>query len=406
MDKKNVYDFKRALEELSKYEGRGTELISLYVPPKRPISDVIAYLRDEYSTSSNIKSKGTRKNVMSAIESMISRLKVYRMPPENGLAVFIGHVPTRGDQTEMVTYILEPPEPVQSLIYRCDSKFYLDPLYSMLGEKDVYGLIVIDRSEATIGFLRGVRIEVVKNIQSQVPSKHHQGGQSSRRFERLIELAAHEFFVKVGEVANEAFLNEKNLKGILIGGPGSTKEVFAEKDYLHHELKKKIIDLFDTGYTDEYGLRELVEKASQTLEDLEIAQEKKIVNRFLSEVRKNEGSLAVYGENNVIEALKNSQVDTLIISEALRKYKVVWECPSCKARREEVITGNIPDRVCEKCNVSMNIVEKVDIIDEYYKLAEQSNAKVFLVSDESEEGKLFLKGFGGIGAILRYRKKE
>ncbi len=404
MESKSKYDFKRALEELSKYEGRGTELISLYIPPKRPISDVMAYLRDEYSTSANIKSKTTRKNVMSAIESMMSRLKVYKMPPENGLAVFIGHVPTRGDQTEMVTYIIEPPEPIQSMIYRCDSKFFLDPLYAMLGEKDVYGLIVIDRSEATIGFLRGVRIEVVKNIQSQVPSKHHQGGQSSRRFERLIELAAHEFFVKVGNTANEIFLNEKNLKGILIGGPGSTKEFFAEKDYLHHELKKKIIDLFDTGYTDEYGLRELVEKAAQRLEDLEIAQEKKIINRFLSEVRKENG-LAVYGEKEVIEALKNSQVDTLIISEALRKYKVTWECPNCKEREEEIINSAIiPEKMCKNCNVPMNVVDKIDIIDEYYKLAEQTNAKVYLVSDESEEGKLFLKGFGGIGAILRYKK--
>lgn len=406
MESKSVYDFKRALEELSKYEGKGTELISLYVPPRRPISDVIAYLRDEYSTSSNIKSKTTRKNVMSAIESMMSRLRLYKMPPENGIALFIGHVPTRGDQTEMVTYIIEPPEPIQSMLYRCDSKFYLDPLYAMLGEKDVYGLIVIDRSEATVGFLRGTRIEVVKNVQSQVPSKHHQGGQSSRRFERLIELAAHEFFVKVGEIANEAFLNEKNLKGILIGGPGATKEFFAEKDYLHHELKKKIIDLFDTGYTDEYGLRELVEKASQALEDLEISQEKKIINRFLSEVKKPDSSLAVYGEKQVIEALKNSQVDTLIISEALRKYKVVWECPNCKQRLEEVVTGNIPDKNCPTCNIPMNVVEKVDIIDEYFNLAEQSNAKVYLVSDESEEGKLFLRGFGGIGAILRYRKKD
>lgn len=405
MESKSVYDFKRALEELSKYEGKGTELISLYVPPRRPISDVIAYLRDEYSTSSNIKSKTTRKNVMSAIESMMSRLRLYKMPPENGIALFIGHVPTRGDQTEMVTYIIEPPEPIHSMLYRCDSKFYLDPLYAMLGEKDVYGLIVIDRSEATVGFLRGTRIEVVKNVQSQVPSKHHQGGQSSRRFERLIELAAHEFFVKVGEIANEAFLNEKNLKGILIGGPGATKEFFAEKDYLHHELKKKIIDLFDTGYTDEYGLRELVEKASQALEDLEISQEKKIINRFLSEVKKPDSSLAVYGEKQVIEALKNSQVDTLIISEALRKYKVVRECPNCKQRLEEVVTGNIPGKNCPTCNIPMIVVEKVDLIDEYFNLAEQSNAKVYLVSDESEEGKLFLRGFGGIGAILRYRKK-
>ena len=118
----------------------------------------------------------------------------------------------------------------------------------MLSEKDIYGLIVIDRSEATIGFLKGKRINTVKNFQSLVPSKHGRGGQSQRRFERLIEIAAHEFFKKIGNLANDTFLSEKDLKGLLIGGPGATKVFFMERDYLHHELKKKIVDSFDTGY--------------------------------------------------------------------------------------------------------------------------------------------------------------
>ncbi|MFQ6060912.1 MAG: peptide chain release factor aRF-1, partial [Thermoplasmata archaeon] len=151
-----------------------------------------------------------------------------------------------------VAYVIEPPEPISTFLYRCDSSFYTKPLREMLLEKDNYGLIVVDRREATIGMLRGRRIEVIRNMQSLVPSKHRMGGQSARRFERLIEIAAHEYFKKVADVANEAFLSEKNMKGILIGGPGATKDFFAEKDYLNHELKKKIIDTFDTGYTDEY----------------------------------------------------------------------------------------------------------------------------------------------------------
>jgi len=260
------YQFKKYIDEIKKLEGRGTELISVYIPPGRPISDVVAYLRDEYSTSSNIKSKTTRKNVTSAIESIMSKLRYYKMPPENGLAIFVGYIPTRGDQSEMVSYFIEPPQPITSFLYRCDSKFYLDPILPMLEKKDVYGLIVIDRAEATIGLLRGSRIEVIENRDSQVPSKHHQGGQSSRRYERLIEIAAHEFFTKVGEIASNAFLREPELKGVLIGGPGSTKEFFYKKGYLHYQIQQKVIDLYDVGYTNEYGLKELVEKASETLD--------------------------------------------------------------------------------------------------------------------------------------------
>jgi len=396
------YEFRRMLEELEKYQGRGTELITVYIPPKRPISDVIAYLRDEYGTSSNIKSKTTRKNVMSAIESIMSRLKYFKMPPPNGLVVFVGHVQKRGDQTEMVSHLMEPPEPVQSFLYRCDSQFYLEPLKAMLGEKDVYGLLVIDRKEATIGLLKGTRVITVKHLESMVPSKHHQGGQSSRRFERLIEQAVHEFFKRVGDKANEVFLNEK-LSGILVGGPGSTKELFVNGDYLHHELKKKIIDLFDTGYTDEYGLQELANKAAKTVEQLELFKERKLLNRFFREVRKPDGGLAVYGEKEVRTALESGAVDTLLISDGLRKYRVTWKCPQCGKEITETIKGEIPDRTCPECGTLMEIADKKDLIEEYYEIAEQNGTKVELISDESEEGKIFATAFGGIAAILRYR---
>ncbi|MEM3050396.1 MAG: peptide chain release factor aRF-1, partial [Thermoplasmata archaeon] len=268
------YEFRRSLEEVKKLSGRGTELISLYVPPSRQISDVANYLRNEYSQSSNIKSSSTRKNVQAAISSILSRLKNFKTPPENGLVFFVGHRSIGADQTDMVQYVLEPPEPVPTFIYRCDSQFFTEPLEAMLEQKEKYGLIVLDRSEATIGILNGKRIIPIKNMQSLVPSKHGRGGQSARRFERLIEIAAHEYYKKVADVAAEAFLPQKDLKGILVGGPGPTKDYFVKSDYLHYELQKKVIDTFDTGYTDEYGLRELVEKSREALKDLDLMREK------------------------------------------------------------------------------------------------------------------------------------
>ncbi len=394
------YQFKKYIDEIKNLEGRGTELISVYIPPERQISDVVAYLRDEYSTSTNIKSKTTRKNVTSAIESIMSKLKYYKMPPENGLAIFVGYVPTRGDQSRMVSYFIEPPQKITSFLYRCDSKFYLDPILPMLEHKDVYGLIVIDRAEATIGLLRGSRIEVIENKESQVPSKHHQGGQSSRRYERLIEIAAHEFFTKVGEIASNAFLREPDLKGVLIGGPGSTKEFFYKKEYLHYQIQQKVIDLYDVGYTNEYGLKELVNKAMETLDQLEIAKEKRIIERFLLEIRKGTG-LAAYGDNEVMKYLSEGRVDTLIISKGLEKYQFKYRC---ELDNEEIteVSKEEQEHKCPKCGTLMVPVEKIDIIEEYIERGQSINAKIELVSDESDEGALFLKAFGGIGAILRY----
>ena len=269
------YEFKKALEELEGLKGRGTELISLYIPPDKMIYDVVQYLREEYSTSANIKSKSTRKNVLGAIESIMSKLKYFKQPPETGLVFFVGHIQKRGDQTEMYSQIVEPPEPIQTFIYKCDSQFYTEPLMAQLKAKEIYGLIVIDRKEATIGFLNGTNIQVVTNEQSLVPSKHHQGGQSSRRYERLIEITANEYFKKMGEIANNTFMPIiRDMKGIFIGGPGSTKNFFFENEYMFKDITRKVVDLFDVGYTDESGLRELVEKASESMKDLQITRER------------------------------------------------------------------------------------------------------------------------------------
>ena len=399
------YEFKKALQELEILKGRGTELVSLYIPPNKQISDVVQYLREEYSTSSNIKSKSTRKNVLAAIESIMSRLKSYRFAPETGLVFFVGHVATRGDQTEMYVKIIEPPEPIQTFMYTCDSYFHLEQLKQFLVEKEIYGLIVMDRKEATVGFLNGTTIQVVSNEQSLVPSKHHQGGQSSRRYERLIEIAAHEFFKKVGEIANNAFIPLiKDIKAVFIGGPGATKEYFFEKDYLRNEVKAKVKDLLDIGYTDETGLREIVEKASETMKEMRIAKEKDLMNRFMMEIRKPDGGLGVYGETAIKNALEQKSLDLLIISEDLNKVHYRYRCPQCGNTRELMTKpdGNV---ICDKCSTPMVLEEEEDLVEVFYRLADASGAKVEIISGNSDEGKLLQKAFGGMAGILRYVPK-
>jgi peptide chain release factor subunit 1 len=396
------YDFKRALEEIRTLKGRGTELISVYVPANKQISDVAAYLREEFSQSSNIKSQGTRKNVQGAIQSILARLKYFKTPPANGVIFFVGEIAAGGDQTRMVQYVLEPPEPIGTFLYRCDSDFYLDPLSDMLLDKKVYGLIVIDRSEATIGYLRGKKITVVRNFASLVPSKHRMGGQSAQRFERLIEISANEFYKKAADIAGESFLNLEGLQGILIGGPGPTKDYFASEGYLHHELQKKVVDTFDIGYTDEYGLKELVDKAKDRLLDMDLMREKRLILKLLEEIRKNEGALATYGEDHVRAAIKIGAVEVLLLSEGLRKRRITIECSSCGTVSEVSIT-EVPNVVqCPKCNANASAAKNMDIVDDLFEQAESMGTKVELISSDSEEGDMLLKAFGGIAALLRY----
>lgn len=389
--------FKRRLDELATIRGQHTELISLYIPPGKRISDVVAQLRDEYSQSSNIKSKQTKKNVLGAIESIMARLKYFKESPSHGMVLFVGMV---GEPPKLFAEIIEPPLPINIYMYRCDSKFFLDPLEEMIQDQDSYGLLLIDRRECTAGFLIGSRVELVAYLTSRVPGKHGRGGQSQRRFERLAEIAAHEWFVKAGETVSSLFLEKKGLKGVLVGGPGPTKREFANANYLDYRIKEKVIGLYDTGYTDEYGLRELVQAAANDLTDLDIAKDRQIMQRFLNEIRK-DGGLAIYGEKEVQEALERGAVEVIMVSDALEKYKVNATCGSCGHVLEDFVEKG--DVICPKCQSTMQINQRRDIVDNLVELAEKSSADFEIISRESEEGEILYKAFGGIAGILRYR---
>lgn len=403
------YTFQRKLDEIAQAKGRATELISLYVPPGKQIFDVIGYLRNEYAQSSNIKSRTTRKNVMWAIESLMNRVRQFKEAPAHGVAFFVGSKAVGADKSEAVTFIVEPPEPLNTFLYRCDSSFYLEPLLSMVHEPDLWGLIVVDRAEVTLGFLRGKRVEPLRNKQSLVPSKHGRGGQSAHRFERMIEHAAHEFFVKVAEMAGEAFLPKRDqLKGILVGGPGATKEFFVKEAFLTPALQQKVVTpLFDTGYTDEYGLRELVEKATQTLHGLELTEEKRLVQKLLAEIRRAEVGLAAYGGRDVDRALELGAVATLLVSDGLRRERARFRCSACAHEFQR--TGVEEDREavvlapCPKCGQrSVAFVSAEDYVEGLFRRAADSGAEARLVSTESDEGEMLLRAFEGVGAILRY----
>ena len=401
------YEFKRMLDNLRSKVGRGTELISLYIPHDKQISDVMAQLREENGQAANIKSRVTRLNVQSALDSAMSRVRLINKVPENGVVIFIGSIDIGSNKTDMYTLALEPPDPITTYKYHCDSSFLLAPLEEMLADKKTFGLIVLDRREATIGLLKGKQIVPMKHMTSTVPGKQRKGGQSSHRFQQLRLIAIHDFYKRIGDSATEAFLpiDQKDFEGIIIGGPSPTKEEFVEGEFLHHELQKKILDALDISYTDESGLHELVEAAQDRLIDLELTQDKLVMRRFLRELVSDNG-LAAYGEKEVRHNLELGSVDTLLLSEDLRKTraKIVCTNKSCDFAENQTRTSSSqPVGNCFKCGSSLSITDEEDIVSDLSKLADASGSVVKIISTDSEEGAQLYQAFGGIAAILRYK---
>jgi len=165
------------VEELEKYKARATELITVYIPAGQNIYTVADQLEAEKSTAKNIKSTSTRKNVGNALDKITRALKDYKKTPENGLALFCGNISRVEGQEDLQIWSFELSMPLKIRMYRCDKEFILEPLREMLAVKEVFGLLVMDRKEATIGLLVGKRIELLQKMTSGVPSKVRAGGQ-------------------------------------------------------------------------------------------------------------------------------------------------------------------------------------------------------------------------------------
>ena len=360
---KQQHDLKKFIKELEQYRGRHTEFVTVYVPAGYDLGKILQQLQQEQGTAANIKSASTRKNVVDSLERMVQHLRLFRATPANGLAVFSGNVGPEGKQ-DFKVWSIEPPVTVQTKTYRCDKTFQLDILRDILEIKEIYGLVLIDRREGVIAALKGKQIIVQSKHTSNVPGKQRAGGQSSARFGRIRENAARDFYARMGERMKDAFFGNRDLKGIILGGPGPTKHEFINGGFITAELKQKIIAIKDVTYTDEFGLQELLDSSQDVLAKEELTAEKAIMRQFFEHLSRNERMVS-YGKADVLKKLRMGAVDSLLLSESL---------------------GD-------------------DAIEELEAEASNYGTGVRLISEDTREG-VQLRELGGIAAILRYEVHE
>ena len=361
MTPKQQQELEELVALLGNIRGMHTELVTVLIPAGTNIHQVSTQLTSEAGTAENIKSKQTRTAVVTALEMIIRTLKDYKQTPPHGLALFCGNVSEKEGVQDIQVWAYEPPKPLRVRMYRCDKTFVIEPLREMLQVTEIYGLLAIDRQQATIGVLEGKQIKVLRVMTSGVPGKVRAGGQSSQRFHRITEGLAKEFFRRVADAMKEIFFEMPKLKGILVGGPIPTKEEFLEEGDLVTKLKEKVVSVKDIGYVDEHGLKLLVEASEEEISQQEFIKEKEIIQRFFETLGK-QREKAAYGLERTRLALERGAVELLLISKELPK--------------EEM--------------------------QELEKKAERIGAEVVLISTENQEGEQFLNLTKGVGAILRF----
>jgi peptide chain release factor subunit 1 len=408
-DSVKEHKLRKRIAWLATKEAREMEFISLYIPHGKSPYEIVEMLKKE-SDSAVMKSERVRDRLQDALKSVIQHLKLKKEIPENGLAIFAGTFADDSGNEVLNAEEIVPPEPITNFLYEVDDHFDLEPLREMLRKPRIVGLIAVDSKEAGFGILDGENLELIENITSGIPGKSGKGGQSQRRYERERDMELTYFFQRVAEHAAKAFLENHKVTALIVGGPGPTKDDFLKDTHLNYMLKNALLSVVDTQSAGKEGVKETLSKSSEALKNMCGPEERRIVQRLLTELAKQDG-LAVYGLGPVSDALKNGEADVALVTDSTDLIEAVATCKKCGLLRTKIIdkknvqsVREIISRPCEKCNAVEYEVEEKDIVDVLEDLASQTDARVEVISTISEE-KAKLTDLGGFAALLRYKPR-
>ncbi|KAJ3510432.1 hypothetical protein NLJ89_g4679 [Agrocybe chaxingu] len=403
-----MWKVKKLIKSLDSARGAGTSMISLIIPPKDQISRASAMLTQEYGTASNIKSRVNRLSVLAAITSTQQRLKLYNRVPPNGLVLFVGTILTDEGKEKKVSFDFEPHKPINTSLYLCDNKFHTEALSELLESDSRFGFIVMDGNGTLFGVLSGNTREVMHKFTVDLPKKHGRGGQSALRFSRLRDEKRHNYVRKVAELAVQHFIsNDKvNVTGLVLAGSADFKTELSQSDMFDQRLAAKVIKVVDVSYGGENGFNQAIELAAESLANVKFVQEKRLIQKYFDEISQDTGRYC-FGIDDTLKALELGAVETLIVWENLDTTRYVLR----NAAGEEIVVHSSKEQEKDRekftdksTGLEMEqVTEPQSLLEWFAEKYKEFGANLEFITNRSQEGAQFVKGFGGIGGLLRYK---
>ncbi|MCK5112502.1 MAG: hypothetical protein KAQ84_03065 [Thermoplasmatales archaeon] len=348
----------RELSEIYDPDSRDT-YVSIYINKDANVK----FLDRREKACKSLLSGEEQKNFINTMEKIKEFLN---RNAGNTLAIFASH-------THNFFKSVSLPIEVNKLLI-VDSSPYIRPLARIQDEWESFTLVLLNSNYAKIFSISLGKVEQEKNLSADIMNKHKKGGWSQARFQRLRKGAIHAFFSEVME-ALEKIADEQ----IILAGPGQAKLQF--RDVLPKNLKERIVDVIDISIDDE---KELLKESIHKITELEERKSKGAVQQLKEEILKD--GLAAYGFDDTLNAVKNGQVELLIIE---KDYKLKgYLCEHCQLLKAGAIKN------CPNCS---SPTSEVDVIEEILEFAERTDAEIEFVDDEE------IHNLGHVGAILRYK---
>jgi peptide chain release factor subunit 1 len=256
--------------------------------------------------------------------------------------------------------------------------------------------------------LQGNTRSILHKFTVDLPKKHGRGGQSALRFARLRLEKRHNYVRKVAEMAVNYFIsdNKCNVTGLILAGSADFKEVLLNSDLFDPRLAKNVLRTVDVSYGMEPGFNQAVELAAECLSNVKLVQEKRLLQKYMDEISQDTGKYC-FMVQDTLHALEMSAVETLIVWENLAVNRLVVRNVSTA---EESVLHLPPHQAPNHTHfhdpatgVQLEIVDRQTLVEWLANNYKQFGANLEFVTDRSQEGSQFCRGFGGIGGLLRWK---
>jgi len=313
--------------------------------------------------------------------------------------MFCGYIGEESKQKKLMS-VIEPLKPLVSGLYRCDDRFHLEALYEQLEEKNTFGFIVIDGSGVTMHTLNGNARKSLFRLEVSLPKKHGRGGQSKNRFARIREEKRGWYTSKVSEIAVHQFIDPittlPNVSGIILAGSAQLKEDVLLK--LDQRLSRIIVAVVDIQYGGEAGFNQAINLTKNNLGNLKFIHEQKVISRLFDEINK-DGHYAIAVEDTLY-ALTSGLLDNLIVWNELSIIR--WELVKTTEPTQIKVLYLEEGKLYEE-NQDWTVKSSMPLLDWILEHYGEFGAEIELISDQTDVGAQFVKGFGGLGGLLRYQ---
>lgn len=265
----------------------------------------------------------------------------------------------------------------------------------------------MDGNGSLFATLNGNHREILHRMSVELPKKHGRGGQSALRFARLRLEKRHNYVTKVAEMSAQCFItNDKvNVVGLVVAGSAEFKTVLIEAERFDQRLAAKVIGVYDVSYGGENGLNQAIEQSAELLSNVKFIQEKKVIKKYFDEIAADTGKIC-FGVDDTMKCLDSGAIETLMVWENLEHWRLQLRNPTTGDEETVILKPkelSEPKHFKTEEGQDKEVVEKIELVEWLSTNYTQFGCKLEFVSNKSQEGSQFCKGFGGMGGFLRYR---